>query len=424
MHGIDVAVGTDCAIRTITSLVPHVERPGPVRPPGSLSGSSAGMNIPYTLLDEQQRAGEQGEHEGDAARAPALQRDRLALRGQAAELGDEIATVLLEHRPQLRRAGDAAGGGEGLGDLVGGEVGEGPLVDAFGVRADGEDEHHVGEVDGLPPRRRADLGEGDVDEVQVPVLDEQVGRLDVPVGDAGVPELADEGQAFVDDLVVDLGVADLLGAVEELGDEQVLALGGQLDDPHRPRRRQAGVAEQAHRVVLVLDQLAHRLERPLVLEVAVEDRPPELVPAVGADVVHRVELPEQVRVGIAGDPQPQRRRSAGTGEPDGLAVDDGEAELVLHGLADRCPAAPRDVEVGGLAAPVGDREELVRREEAERQQRDGDADGDPGEDVEGMVDAEVEAGERDQGRRRRSRRTWRSSAAGRGPRRRRSRRRP
>ena len=251
--------------------------------------------------------------------SPPLQRDRFALRREPTELGDEVAAVLLEHRPQLGRAGDAACGGERLGDLVGGEVGQGPLVNAFGVGADGEDEHHVGEVDGLSPRRRADLGEGDVDEVQVPVLDEEVGRLDVPVGDAGVPQLADESEPFVDDLVVDLGVADLLGAVEELGDEQVLAVGGQLDDAHRSRRRQSGVAEQAHRVVLVLDQLAHRLERPLVLEVAVEDRPPELVPAVGADVVHRVELPEQVRVGIAGDPQPQWCRSAGTGQPDGLA---------------------------------------------------------------------------------------------------------
>ena len=57
------------------------------------------------------------------------------------------------------------------------------------------------------------------------VLDEEVGRLDVPMGDAGIPELADEGKAFVDDLVVDLGVADLLGAIEELRDEQVLRSG-------------------------------------------------------------------------------------------------------------------------------------------------------------------------------------------------------
>ena len=65
----------------------------------------------------------------------------------------------------------------------------------------------------------------------------QVGRLDVAVGEAGVPEPADEREALVDDLVVDLGVADLDGAVEELGDEQVLALGRQLDDAERRRGR-------------------------------------------------------------------------------------------------------------------------------------------------------------------------------------------
>ena len=69
-----------------------------------------------------------------------------------------------------------------------------------------------------------------------PSVDHQVGRLDVAVGEAGVPQPADERQALVDDVVVDLGVADLLGAVEELGDEQVLALGGQLDDAARARR--------------------------------------------------------------------------------------------------------------------------------------------------------------------------------------------
>ena len=114
-------------------------------------------------------------------------------------------------------------------------------------------------------------------------------------------------------------------------------------------------------------------------------------------MVHRIELPEQVRVGITGDLQPQRCGAAGTGQPDGLAVDDSEPELVLHGLADRRPAGPCHVEVGRLAATVGDGEELVRREEAERQKWDDDADRHGGEVVEGMVDAEVQAGEHDQG---------------------------
>ena len=193
----------------------------------------------------------------DPPRAPPLQRDRPALGRQRAELGDEVAAVALHHRAQLRRAGDAAGGGERLGDLVGREVRQRPLVDPLGVGAHGEDEHHVGEVDGLPPRRRAHLGEGDVDDDEVAVLDQQVGRLDVAVGEPGVPQPAHEREALVDDLVVDLGVADLDGAVEELGDEQVLALGRQLDDAERGGRRDAGVAHHPQRVVLVLDEPAH-----------------------------------------------------------------------------------------------------------------------------------------------------------------------
>ena len=81
------------------------------------------------------------------------------------------------------------------------------------------------------------------------------------------------------------------------------------------------VAHEPQRVVLVLDEPAHRLERRLVLEAPVEDRAPELVPAVGPDVVHRVELPEQVRVGVARDAEAQRRRAARAGEADRLDVD-------------------------------------------------------------------------------------------------------
>ena len=120
MHGIDGAVGTDWAINTITSLVPHVARGlVPSWPPRVVERQLGREEHPVHVLDEQERTGEQGEHEGDAAPSPALQGDRLALRGELPELGDEVATVLLEHRPQLGRAGDAAGGGEGLGDLVG-----------------------------------------------------------------------------------------------------------------------------------------------------------------------------------------------------------------------------------------------------------------------------------------------------------------
>ena len=72
--------------------------------------------------------------------------------------------------------------------------------------------------------------------------------------------LPDQQQPLVDHLVVDVGVADLDGAVEELGDDQVLALGRDLDDAVRPGRADPGVAQQPQRVVLVLDQPPHGLE--------------------------------------------------------------------------------------------------------------------------------------------------------------------
>ena len=51
-------------------------------------------------------------------RAPPLQRDRSARGRERAELRQQVAAVLLHHGAQLRRAGDATGGGERLGDLV------------------------------------------------------------------------------------------------------------------------------------------------------------------------------------------------------------------------------------------------------------------------------------------------------------------
>jgi hypothetical protein len=46
------------------------------------------------------------------------------------------------------------------------------------------------------------------------------------MGQAGLPEPADDPQPLVDQVVVDLDLADLVRAVEELGDEQVSALRG------------------------------------------------------------------------------------------------------------------------------------------------------------------------------------------------------
>jgi hypothetical protein len=45
------------------------------------------------------------------------------------------------------------------------------------------------------------------------------------LGDADVPEGPDHGHPLVDDLVVGLGVAEVPGVLEELGDQHVLLVG-------------------------------------------------------------------------------------------------------------------------------------------------------------------------------------------------------
>ena len=57
-------------------------------------------------------------------------------------------------------------------------------------------------------QRWAGLDEGHVDQLHAAVADQQVGRLDVAVGQPGVPQLADDAQAVVDHALVDLGVAE------------------------------------------------------------------------------------------------------------------------------------------------------------------------------------------------------------------------
>jgi hypothetical protein len=45
----------------------------------------------------------------------------------------------------------------------------------------------------LAPRAGMQLGEEHIDQVQLAAADQQVGRLDVTVGEVGVPQLADDG---------------------------------------------------------------------------------------------------------------------------------------------------------------------------------------------------------------------------------------
>ena len=76
---------------------------------------------------------------------------------------------LLHGHAQLGRARHPAGGGERLGEFGRGEVVQRPLVHpVWASDADREHQHHVAQVDRLPPRRGPDLNEHDVDQQQFP----------------------------------------------------------------------------------------------------------------------------------------------------------------------------------------------------------------------------------------------------------------
>src|SRR5215208_423670 len=68
-------------------------------------------------------------------------------------------------------------------------------------------------------------------------------------------------------------------AVEELGDQQVLAFGGELDKAVGGGAGEPSPTHQRQGVVLLLDQPLDGVERLLVLEAAIQQLPAQLVPA-------------------------------------------------------------------------------------------------------------------------------------------------
>ena len=148
-HGSDVADGTDWAMRIITFPVPQAGFP-------VTSTSCAGSRVVLRLARVNALpARTTATATIDSATRFAFHRwSEIGARAGAsgAELRQEVAPVLLHRRAQLRRTGDAAGRGERLRDLVRREVLERPLVHPVRVGAHGEHQHHVRQVDGLPPR--------------------------------------------------------------------------------------------------------------------------------------------------------------------------------------------------------------------------------------------------------------------------------
>ena len=269
------------------------------------------------------------------------------------------AAVGLQLDLELGRDGQADRRRARLGDLVGGEHLGGACVHPLRVGPQCQDEQHVGQVDRLPPRRRTNLQRGDVDQLQMPVAHQQVGRLDVTVGHPDVPEGPHHAKALVDDRVVDLGVAKVPGVLEELRDQHVFLVGSELHQAIRAGDPHPVVGQQAQGVVLVGGQAAHRADRGLVLELAVEDGAAEPVPAVGPLVAGGVDLAEHPAAVL--QRHPQRRGASRALQPELLHLGHGQAELVGHGADDRPAALAAEVQVGGVAAGlVGDGEALLR----------------------------------------------------------------
>ena len=185
-------------------------------------------------------------------------RDRPALGRQPAELLQQVTTVLLHHQPKLGGAGDAAGRRERLGDLRGGEVLQRMLVDPFRIGLTARTSIM------LPRSTACRHGEGRTwtkNASTSSTLPSRTMRLPGLMSRWARPashSFRIEQQPLVDDLVGDLGLADLRRPVEELHDDQVLALGGDLDDAVRRGHRQFHVLHQAQGVVLVLARTGGR----------------------------------------------------------------------------------------------------------------------------------------------------------------------
>jgi hypothetical protein len=180
--------------------------------------------------------------------------------------GSTPAAAAREAAPRTRRAGpdlslaaggaagrqrQPAGGGEALGDLLDRELAQGPLVDHLGARAQGQAQHHVGQVHRLPPRAGPGLGEGHVDQQQAAVVHQQVGRLDVTVGQAGIYSL--RMILRPSSITCWSTLSPQLGrAVEELVDQQVLPVRSQLHKAVRSWSGQAGQVQLVQGIVLLL----------------------------------------------------------------------------------------------------------------------------------------------------------------------------
>src|ERR1022692_4101237 len=157
MQGRKAAEGTACAAKIMVWPVPQSgacaagllgagNKTTPKTAGTAKRASIAAARLTRRTLQRCSTIGRRGQ--ANPADAPALQHDRAPLRGKLAELGEQVAGIAFHEGAQLRRAGDPAGGGEGLGQLGLGEIIQRLPVYPRGVGADRENQHHVAQVDG------------------------------------------------------------------------------------------------------------------------------------------------------------------------------------------------------------------------------------------------------------------------------------
>ena len=269
-HGSHCALGTDCAIdgppaaesdpgSQCGSPAASPTTTGPVAQPAGQrdqrqrrhsSARRLHSGLPSRPRDEvrgQHGGHDHGQQQPDPADAPALDPDRRRPGGQQAEeLGVQVAALGADHPAQLGGQGQPAGGGERLGDLVDGELPQRPLVDLFGrwTAAPGTS-IMLARSTAWRHGRRAELGEATSMSSSRPSRTSRLAGLMSRWARPASHSLRTMRRPSSMMRVVDLGLAELDGAVEELGDQQVLPLRGELDEAVRLRAGQPGRAASA-----------------------------------------------------------------------------------------------------------------------------------------------------------------------------------
>jgi hypothetical protein len=212
---------------------------------------------------------------------------------------------------------------------------------------------------------------------------------------ASVPQPPDDRKAVVDDLLVDGGLAQLDRSVEELGDQQVLPVWGELHKPVRDRAGQPGALHQRQGVVLLLDQPPHRVERLLVLSRPYSSSRPSLYQRSARRWLCAYSLANSC---LGGSPLTVMRSGVEPAEP---ASPKG---LICWTARPSWSSRPRRIATPArrprpgarCGPPVDDREDLAWGEPPEGQEGDADGDADREEHVGWGFGAQRDPGDGDQ----------------------------